>query len=49
VLGLFADSGVSASPAQWAPRGPRAIWLDAPASVAELADAEVYARLERLL
>ena len=49
VLGLFADTGVSASPAQWAPRGPRAFWLEAPASVSELPDALVYGRLEPLL
>jgi heptosyltransferase-3 len=49
VLGLFADSGVSANPAQWAPRGRRAIWLDAPRSVAELPDERIYERLEGLL
>ena len=36
VLGLFADSTVSPSPLQWGPRGPRASFLDAATSVAEL-------------
>ncbi len=49
VLGLFAESDVSPAPAQWAPRGPRAEWLDAPKSVSELADDAVLARMERLL
>jgi len=49
VLGLFADSGVSPAPAQWAPRGAKALWLDAPGSVSDLPDDEVYAQVERLL
>ncbi len=49
VLGFFAESDVSPGPAQWAPRGPRADYLEARKSVAELADATVYERLERLL
>ena len=49
VLGFFAETDVSPSPAQWAPRGPKAEWLDAPKSVTELADADVYACVERLL
>jgi len=49
VLGLFADSGVSPAPAQWAPRGAKAGWLDAPDRVSELSDDEVYAQVERLL
>ncbi len=49
VLGLFAESDVSPSPAQWAPRGARAEWLDAPKSVTELADEAVFERVGRLL
>ena len=49
VLGLFAEADVSPSPAQWAPRGPRAEWLEAAKSVSELADEEVLGRMERLL
>jgi heptosyltransferase III len=49
VLGLFAETDVSPSPRQWAPRGGRARWLEARASVTELADALVYEELGRLL
>jgi heptosyltransferase III len=49
VLGFFAETDVSPSPAQWAPRGPRAAWLEAAKSVAELPDAAIYERLEALL
>ena len=49
VLGFFAESAVSPAPAQWAPRGPRADWLEAERSVAELPDALVYERVGRLL
>ena len=49
VLGLFAESDVSPAPAQWAPRGPRADWLEAEKSVSELADEQVLGRMERLL
>ncbi|HEY6966395.1 MAG TPA: glycosyltransferase family 9 protein, partial [Burkholderiales bacterium] len=49
VLGLFADTRVSPSPAQWGPRGPKALWLEAPASVAELPDAEIQQRMAQLL
>jgi ADP-heptose:LPS heptosyltransferase len=49
VLGLFADAEASANPAQWAPRGRKAIWIAAPKSVSELPDALVYEKLERLL
>jgi ADP-heptose:LPS heptosyltransferase len=49
VLGLFADTGVSPSPAQWAPCGPKSAWLEAPGSVSELPEDRVYAQLERLL
>ncbi len=49
VLGLFAEPDVSPSPAQWAPRGPKAEYLEADKSVSELADALVHDRLGRLL
>jgi len=49
VLGFFAETDVSPSPTQWAPRGPRVGWLDAPKSVTELADGQVYAAVEKLL
>jgi len=49
VLGFFAETDVSPAPAQWAPRGAKAAWLEARRSVSELPDAEVYAQLERLL
>jgi ADP-heptose:LPS heptosyltransferase len=49
VLGFFAEPAVSPAPAQWAPRGPRADYLEAEKSVSELPDALVYERLERLL
>ena len=38
VLGFFAETDVSPSPANWAPRGPRAFYLEARKSVAELSD-----------
>jgi ADP-heptose:LPS heptosyltransferase len=47
VVGLFASS--PSWPEQWAPRGPRARWLLAPASVGELTDAALFAELESLL
>ena len=49
VLGFFAETDVSPSPAQWAPRGSRADWLTAPKSVAELSDELVYGRVDALL
>jgi len=49
VLGLFAESAVSPGPVNWAPRGPRAQWLEADKAVAELPDALIYERIERLL
>ena len=48
VLGLFAETDVSAGPAQFAPRGPKADYLDAARSVAEIPDALLYERLGRL-
>jgi ADP-heptose:LPS heptosyltransferase len=49
VLGFFAETDVSPAPAQWAPRGRRAEWLEADKSVSELPDAQVYERVVRLL
>ncbi len=49
VLGFFAESAVSPAPAQWAPRGPRADYLESDKSVSELPEALVYERLEKLL
>ena len=49
VLGFFAETDVSPGPAQWAPRGPKAAWLEAEKSVSELPDDLVYGRLEPLL
>jgi len=49
VLGFFAETDVSPSPIHWAPRGPRAEWLEAEKSVSELGDEVVYERLGRLL
>jgi ADP-heptose:LPS heptosyltransferase len=49
VLGFFADAGVSPAPAQWAPRGAKAAWLEAPMRVSDLPDERVYDQLERLL
>ncbi len=49
VLGFFAEADVSPAPAQWAPRGPRALWLEAKKSVAELTDAQVYDCVGRLV
>jgi ADP-heptose:LPS heptosyltransferase len=49
VLGLFAEADVSPAPAQWAPRGPRADYLEAEKSVSELPEGLVYERLAKLL
>ena len=49
VLGFFAEAAVSPAPAQWSPRGPRAEFLEAAKSVADIPDALVYERLARLL
>ena len=49
VLGFFAETGVSPAPAQWAPRGPKAGYLEADKSVSELSDALVYERIATLL
>ena len=49
VLGLFAETDVSPHPSQWGPRGRHVAYLEAPKSVTELDDAEVFACLRRLL
>ncbi len=49
VLGLFAETGVSPSPRQWAPRGARADWLEAAKSVAELEERAVMERVGQLV
>jgi ADP-heptose:LPS heptosyltransferase len=49
VLGLFAETDVSPHPSQWGPLGDNVDYLDAEKSVAELDDATVMARVERLL
>jgi ADP-heptose:LPS heptosyltransferase len=49
VLGLFADPADSAPAQRWAPRGPRAAFLEAPRQVSELSDEAVFAALAPLL
>lgn len=49
VLGFFAETDVSPSPAQWAPRGLRVDYLEAEKSVAELPDELVLGRVSALL
>jgi len=48
VVGLFADCARLSSPAQWGPRGPRAVALEAERAVADLDDAAVFAALAPL-
>ena len=48
VLGFFAETDVSPSPVHWAPRGRATDYLEARKSVAELPDALVFERIERL-
>ena len=48
VLGFFAESDVSPSPVQWAPRGRRATYIEATKSVAELSDSVVLERIQAL-
>ncbi len=45
VVGLFADTATSPPPSRWGPLGPRATFLEARHSVAELDDATVLAAL----
>ena len=49
VVGLFVDCARLSSPAQWGPRGPRAVALEAHRAVAALDDAAVFAALAPLL
>src|SRR5207237_620743 len=49
VLGLFADPADSAPAARWAPRGPRARYIEADRRVSELDDDAVFAALGPLL
>ena len=49
VLGLFAEADISPAPAQWAPRGPKAEYLEAGKSVSELPEALVHECLARLM
>jgi ADP-heptose:LPS heptosyltransferase len=49
VLGLFAETSVSPHPSHWGPLGENVDYLDAGKSVAELDDAAVLARVERLV
>jgi heptosyltransferase-3 len=49
VMGFFAETDVSPSPVQWAPRGVNADFLEAEKSVAELPDELVLSRIERLI
>lgn len=49
VLGLFADTKVSPSPAQWGPVGPRGRFLEAPRAVTELRDEQIISEIENLL
>jgi heptosyltransferase-3 len=49
VLGFFAETDVSPSPTQWAPRGARGRWIEAPLAVQELADELVLAEIKRLV
>lgn len=49
VLGLFAEADVSPSPAQWAPRGRKAAYLEARKSVTELSDSLVFGKVHALL
>lgn len=48
VLGFFADTDVSPSPVQWAPRGRKASYLEARKSVAELSDPLVLEKVHAL-
>lgn len=49
VLGLFACTDVAPHPSQWGPLGANVAWIEAPRSVAELDDALVAERLDRLV
>lgn len=49
VLGFFADIEASPPPSQWSPVGPRARWLAAKKTLADLTDQQVFAAIEELL
>jgi hypothetical protein len=49
VAALFADCPRLATPAQWGPRGPRAVVVAAPRAIAELGDETIFALLVPLL
>ena len=49
VLGLFANTEVSAHPDRWGPRGRNVAYLEADKSVEDLSDAKVYEIVERLI
>ena len=49
VLGFFAETDVSPSPVQWAPKGLKADYLEAGKSVGELPDELVLGRVETLI
>ena len=49
VVGLFADPLDSAPASRWAPLGPRARHLEAPARIADASDDDLFAELAPLL
>ena len=49
VLALFAESDVSPHPDNWRPYALRSTWLEAGKTVAELADGQVFERIDWLL
>lgn len=49
VLGFFAETDVSPSPAQWSPRGRRAVFLEEPRSIAALGEDRLFGALAPLL
>jgi heptosyltransferase III len=49
VVGLFADVRVYSNPAQWAPIGARATYLEAEKSVKEIDDRIIFEKLARLI
>lgn len=49
VLGLFAETDISPSPAQWAPRGRNAAFLEEPRAIADLEESRLFQALEPLL
>lgn len=48
VLGFFAEIEASPPPSQWSPIGPRALWLEASKTLADLDDNAVFAAFEPL-